>query len=184
MILVTSNRHKFQEIAAMFHGTGIPLEWRQMKYEEIQEDTTEMISYRSCVEVRKYLHDDFFLEDTGLYVPSLYGFPGPYSSYVNATIGYAGLQRLVEGKDRRAYFKTVISLSMGGSITQFGGILRGEISSKARGTTGFGFDPVFIPEGENLTLAEMEIDLKNRFSHRGRAVSVLIKYLLSLEAKR
>ena len=100
MILVTSNRHKFQEIAAMFHGTGIPLEWRQMKYEEIQEDTTEMISYRSCVEVRKYLHDDFFLEDTGLYVPSLYGFPGPYSSYVNATIGYAGLQRLVEGKIR------------------------------------------------------------------------------------
>ena len=184
MILVTSNKHKFEEIAAMFSIAEIPLEWKPVKYEEIQEDTTEMISYRSCVEVRKELHDDFFLEDTGLYVPALHGFPGPYSSYVNATIGYAGLQRLVEGKDKGAYFKTVISLSMGGSIIQFGGILRGEISSKARGATGFGFDPVFIPEGEDLTLAEMEIDMKNRFSHRGRAVSVLIEYLLSLKAKR
>jgi XTP/dITP diphosphohydrolase len=182
MIIVTSNRHKFEEISALFDEAGISLEWRQMKYEEIQEDTTEIISYRSCVEVRKFLHDDFFLEDTGLYVPALHGFPGPYSSYVNETIGYAGLQRLVDGKDRTAYFKTVISLSINRGIIQFGGILKGKISAEARGVTAFGFDPVFIPEGEDLTLAEMDIDDKNRLSHRGKAVSILIEYLLSSKA--
>ncbi|MGC8514729.1 MAG: non-canonical purine NTP pyrophosphatase [Thermoplasmata archaeon] len=181
MILVTSNEHKFEEIAAMFRIAEIPLEWKHVKYEEIQEDTTEMISYRSCVEVRKELHDDFFLEDTGLYVPALRGFPGPYSSYVNTTIGYVGLQQLVEGKDRTAYFKTVISLSMNGRIMQFGGVLKGAISSEAKGATGFGFDPVFVPEGDVLTLAEMDVETKNRFSHRGRAVSALIKYLISLK---
>ena len=181
MILVTSNKHKFEEIAAMFRIAEIPLEWKHVKYEEIQEDTTEMISYRSCVEVRKALHDDFFLEDTGLYVPALHGFPGPYSSYVNATIGYAGLQRLVDGKDRIAYFKTVVSLSMHGEVIQFGGILKGSISSQAKGSTGFGFDPVFVPEGESMTLAEMDVETKNRLSHRGRAVAALIKYLISLD---
>ncbi|MCL4451274.1 MAG: non-canonical purine NTP pyrophosphatase [Candidatus Thermoplasmatota archaeon] len=182
MILVTSNRHKFEEIAAMFGVAGIPLEWKHVKYEEIQEDTTEIISYRSCVEVRKELHDDFFLEDTGLYIPALHGFPGPYSSYVNATIGYAGIQRLVDGKDPTAYFKTVVSLSMNGTIMQFGGVLKGAISGQAKGSTGFGFDPVFIPEGEVLTLAEMDIDAKNRLSHRGRAVSALIRYLITLKS--
>jgi XTP/dITP diphosphohydrolase len=183
MILVTSNRHKFQEIAALFHEAGMALDWKQVKYEEIQEDTTEIISYRSSVEVRKYLHDDFFLEDTGLYVPALHGFPGPYSSYVNETIGYDGLQRLVDGKDSRAYFKTVISLSSSEGIIQFGGVLRGKISAEARGVTGFGFDPVFIPEGKDLTLAEMDIVDKNRLSHRGKAVSILIDYLLSKRAR-
>jgi XTP/dITP diphosphohydrolase len=181
VILVTSNRHKFEEISAMFRIAEIPLEWKHVKYEEIQEDTTEMISYRSCVEVRKDLHDDFFLEDTGLYVPALHGFPGPYSAYVNNTIGYAGLQRLVDGKERTAYFKTVISLSMNGAIMQFGGVLKGAISDQAKGSTGFGFDPVFLPDGEVLTLAEMDVETKNRLSHRGRAVSALIKYLISLK---
>ncbi len=179
MILVTSNRHKFVEISNLFVKAGIQLEWVQKKYEEIQEDTTEMISYRSCAVVRKELKDDFFLEDTGLYVPSLHGFPGPYSSYVNTTIGYEGLQKLVAGKESSAYFKTVVSLSIGDRIIQFGGILRGRISSEAAGSGGFGFDPVFVPDGQNLTLAEMDVVSKNRFSHRSRAVASMLGYLLA-----
>ncbi|EQD62421.1 non-canonical purine NTP pyrophosphatase, rdgB/HAM1 family, partial [mine drainage metagenome] len=105
--------------------------------------------------------------------------PGPYSSYVNTTIGYEGLQRLVAGKDSSAYFKTVVSLSIGDRIIQFGGILRGRISTEAAGSGGFGFDPVFVPDGQNLTLAEMDVEAKNRFSHRARAVSSLLGCLLA-----
>jgi XTP/dITP diphosphohydrolase len=173
---VTSNEHKYKEISSIFSAHDIEIEWVKMKYEEIQADTTEEISLDSCKKLQSLIEGTFFMEDTGLYISSLKGFPGPYSSYVNSTIGNRGILSLL-GSERMAYFQTVISLSYRGSVYQFSSTLPGSISTEVRGKYGFGFDPVFIPEGEELTLAEMDPARKNTISHRRRAAEKLIDFI-------
>lgn len=180
MIFVTHNRHKFEEINEMFRKSHLDLEWKNMEYEEIQADTTEEISRKSCELLSKTVGDDFFLEDTGLYISALNGFPGPYSSYVVQKIGLNGILKLLEGKERSAYFLTVISLFKDGKVMQFHGRSNGRISTNERGSNGFGYDPVFIPEESELTLSEMDLSGKNAVSHRARAVIKLIDYLQGL----
>lgn len=179
MKFVTSNRHKFDEISQIMYREGIELEWVQLKYDEIQEDYTEVVSYRSCIDLASRIEGDYFLEDTGLYIHSLKGFPGPYSSYVKGTIDLDGIVRLLADRaDRSAYFKTVISLSYDGRVIQFGGILNGSISKQPAGAGGFGYDPIFMPVGEKKrTLAELTLSEKNDISHRGRAISGLVAFL-------
>ncbi len=178
MKFITSNEHKFREISEIMAREGIELEWIRLEYDEIQEDFTELISYRSCLDLASKLEDDFFLEDTGLYIRALSGFPGPYSAYVKDTIDCPGIIRLLSGQeDRGAYFKTVISLSHKGEVVQFGGILNGTISNQETGSHGFGYDPIFIPEGGVKTLAELDVQEKNEVSHRGRAISAFVDYL-------
>ncbi len=177
MKFVTSNKHKFDEISEMFRNAGIHIEWLKLKYDELQEDFTESISYKSAVSLMDIIDGDFFLEDTGLYIQSLSGFPGPYSSFVSKTISNDGVLKLLVGKDRTAYFKTVVSLCINGKILQFGGILNGKIAERASGEKGFGFDPIFIPNGRDKTLADMGIKEKNEFSHRSRAIKTFIFFL-------
>lgn len=175
--LITSNRHKFEEIREMFLEAGLDLEWKQMKYEEIQADSTEEVSRDSCVKLSGMMKGDFFIEDTGLFIDVLGGFPGVYSSYVQKTIGNTGIIRLMNGKSSSARFKTVVSACIDGSIHQYTGLSEGRISLVEAGEKGFGYDPIFVPEGESRTLAEMSVNEKNSVSHRSRAVAQLIKAL-------
>jgi len=117
------------------------------------------------------------VEDSGLFVKSLGGFPGVYSSFVMKTIGPRSLIPLLEGKDRSAEFRAVIGLREGRKVRFFTGVSPGSISTEMRGTGGFGFDPVFIPDGETRTMAEMGTEEKNLLSHRGRALRALLKHL-------
>lgn len=174
---VTSNRHKFEEVSAIFNDAGIELSWEQMKYEEIQADTTEEVSRNSCIKLIGQIHGDFFIEDTGLFIDSLKGFPGVYSSYVQKTIGNDGIIRLLKDRPDNAMFKTVLTAYINGTIKQFTGILEGSIASGERGEGGFGYDPVFIPSGYGKTLSEMDLTEKNRVSHRFRAVKGLVESL-------
>lgn len=180
MIFVTHNKHKFEEIKELFRRNDLVLEWKNLEYEEIQADTTEEISRRSCEALSEIIDGDFFLEDTGLYISALNGFPGPYSSYVIQKIGLDGIIRLLEGRERSACFLTVVSLYKNGKTMQFHGKSNGMISMAARGTHGFGYDPIFIPEEAVKTLSEMDLEGKNSVSHRARAVKKLIDYLLGL----
>ncbi len=180
MIFVSHNRHKFEEIRAMFKENGMDLEWMNLEYEEIQGDTTEQISRRSCETLAPMVEGDYFLEDTGLYINALNGFPGPYSSYVVEKIGLEGILRLLQNKDRSAYFLTVVSLRMNGEIEQFRGVSSGTIAFESKGEYGFGYDPVFIPEESDRTLSEMTVAEKNLVSHRARAVNQLIEFLRKL----
>lgn len=128
-------------------------------------------------------HVDCFADDTGLEVEALNGAPGVYSAR------YAGPQKnpadnmallLSELKDksnRRARFRTVICLIREGKEYLFEGIVNGEIIEQARGTEGFGYDPIFVPEGYKITFAEMSMDEKNTISHRGRAIASLAAFL-------
>lgn len=174
---VTSNGNKFQEVKELMEAQKIDIQWHQLRYEEIQADTTGEISRDSCAKLSLKLEGKFFLEDTGLYIDPLNGFPGPYSSYVQKTIGNKGILRLLHNNGRDAAFLTVVSYWNGKEVIQFSGELKGKISYTERGQSGFGYDPIFIPAGYEKSLAEMTITEKNILSHRSIAVSKFIDYL-------
>ncbi|MCL4480077.1 MAG: XTP/dITP diphosphatase [Candidatus Thermoplasmatota archaeon] len=177
IIFVTSNSHKFMEVEKMFHQEGLGIRWAHQEYEEVQADTTEEISLRSAINVSKEIKGKFFLDDTGLYIDSLSGFPGPYSSYVFRTIGNNGILRLLENLDRRATFTTVITYFDGNEFRQFRGDVKGKIAKNISPGNGFGYDPIFLPGESDQTLAQIDTDQKNKVSHRGLAVKKLITYL-------
>jgi XTP/dITP diphosphohydrolase len=126
--------------------------------------------------VRKGIRD-FIVDDTGLFIDALKGFPGVWSAYAQKTIGNKGILKLMEGvEDRGAEFRCCIGCDLNGERTVVTGVCRGYITDSERGTDGFGFDPIFSPDGK-LTFAEMPIDEKNGISHRGNAVRLLIEKL-------
>lgn len=117
------------------------------------------------------------IEDSGLFIEVLNGFPGVYSSYVFKTIGWEGILRMLGGcRDRKAYFESVVGLKLGGEVRTFKGIVEGSISLRARGEGGFGYDPIFIPRGFKESFAENP-ELKKRLSHRRKALEKLNSYL-------
>lgn len=138
---------------------------------EIQSDSLlEIVRYAARVAAKK-AHSPVLVEDSGLFVRALNGFPGPYSSYVHKTIGCEGILKLLSGiDDRYAFFDCAIAFcTPSEDLYTFQGRSIGQISINVRGTGGFGFDPIFIPNGESLTFAEMLPEQKDRFSHRGIA---------------
>ncbi|MFW9915244.1 MAG: RdgB/HAM1 family non-canonical purine NTP pyrophosphatase [Candidatus Thorarchaeota archaeon] len=173
---VSSNPHKlaeFKQILAPFGYEVVPLHKPKL---EIQADSLE--------EIASYSLDQFsdincFVEDAGLFVDDLNGFPGPYSAYVYRTLGCAGVLRLLRNQtSRKAQFSSVIALrNANGDKKIFRGDTVGLIASEERGTGGFGFDPIFVPKGATKTYAEMEPMRKNAVSHRGKAAQILRKYL-------
>ncbi|AAT43173.1 RdgB/HAM1 family non-canonical purine NTP pyrophosphatase [Picrophilus oshimae] len=175
MLFITSNRHKYEEAAEFLGNYNIDIKWKNMKYEEIQGDTNKEISMDSCRKLMYKIKDDFFIDDTGLYIDDLNGFPGPYASYVNKTLGNKNIIRLASGS--RAHFETVISLFYSGKIYQFSGILNGTISDHESGSMNFGYDPIFIPDGYDKSLAELSISEKNRISHRSKALEIMVEFL-------
>ncbi len=160
---------------------GIRIDWIRMKYDEIQEDTVSKISLKSIEFLKGRIEGDFFIEDTGLFIEKLGGFPGPYASYAQKTIGNTGIIRLLGSNPSPAYFETCVTLLLDGITSQYTGVLRGSISLEPRGNSGFGYDPIFIPENETRTLAEMNLNEKNSISHRTRALAQMLAYIRSRE---
>lgn len=154
-------------------------------YEDIPEpyDTIEANAGEKSSVIYRLTGKDCFSEDTGLEVNSLHGAPGVHSARYagpqkSAADNVALLLRNMRGKkDRRAQFRTVISLFLHGQEYQFEGISRGAITLVPSGDNGFGYDPVFIPDGSDHTFAEMDLNEKNKFSHRAKAFSKLYTFL-------
>lgn len=186
LCFATNNQNKLKEIQALL-GNRFELvtlsdigcfEEIPEPYETIQENAKAKSSY-----VREKYGIDCFADDSGLVVPSLNGEPGVHSAY------YAGPQRshddninlllnkLSGEEDRSAYFLTVISLSLGNEYYAFEGRAQGTIIHEKRGTGGFGYDPVFIPDGQNRTFAEMTLAEKSQISHRSIAFAALVDFL-------
>ncbi|MDD1762399.1 MAG: XTP/dITP diphosphatase [Methanothrix sp.] len=172
---VTSNKGKFVEAAAIFGD----LVQKDIGYTEIQADTLEEVASFGMNEVAARLKGPVMLEDAGLFVEALQGFPGVYSAYVQKTIGNAGILRLMQGvENRRAYFKSVIAyVDADGEPVMFSGVVHGQIGFEARGSKGFGYDPIFYVG--DLSLGEMEITEKNRISHRAKSMTALKGWLAS-----
>lgn len=179
LTFVTSNRHKFQEAKRMASEHGIKLEYRDIPYIEIQADTLEEIVRPSAQQASALLRAPCFVEDAGLFIRALGGFPGPYSAYVFKTIGNEGVLKLLGRiSNREAEFRSAVGYCEPGKKPEvFIGEVSGTIALEAKGDRGFGFDPIFVPrEGDGRTFAEMSIDEKNRFSHRSRAIERFVNW--------
>ena len=178
---ITSNKGKALEAKVKFSPFNIDIVQKNLGYPEIQADSLEDVALFGLRDVRKRFNGSFFLEDAGLFINSLDGFPGVYSAYVYHTIGYGGILKLLANFDenkRKAYFKSVIAYSEPNKKPLvFIGECSGKISIKSLGNNGFGFDPIFIPDGEEKTFAQMDTEEKNRFSHRGKSLEKLINFL-------
>ena len=186
LVIATHNRHKYEEIKALL-PEGIELLTLSDIgcREEIPETGStlkENASQKSAF-VQERFGIDCFADDTGLMVEALGGRPGVYSArYAGENASYQDnvdkLLREMEGKtDRRAEFRTVISLRLGGEEFFFEGAVKGTILEDERGKEGFGYDPVFLPEGKDRTFAQMTLEEKGMLSHRARAVEKLIHFL-------
>jgi len=177
----TSNEHKFEEARVALRGFAISLKRLPAKGSELQSDDLAEIARWSATETYSKEVRPLFVEDTGLFVRALNGFPGPYASYVNRTLGPESLIALLEGaKSRRAEFVSAVAYCSGRSeVKVFTGRLRGRISYAPRGVNGFGFDPVFAPIGSEITLAEMSLEQKGAVSHRSLALKAFGRWLES-----
>jgi XTP/dITP diphosphohydrolase len=182
--IVTSNEGKAREFSAALAGISWKVKRVASPYEEIQADTLDEVAEASARQLlaEGTVPPPFMLEDAGLFIEALDGFPGVYSAYVFNTIGCQGILRLMEGvRDRDATFESRIALCLpDGSVDLLSGTCPGSIPQAMRGSQGFGFDPVFIPRGDYQTFAEMSIEEKEGHSHRGRALAALRERLSRL----
>ena len=190
LVFATNNQHKLQEVRQIlgekFDIKGLSDIGCTVDIPETA-DTLQGNSLQKAKYVKEHFGLDCFADDTGLECTALDGAPGIYSAR------YAGenhdseanmrklLEELKEKNDRSAQFRTVISLLYHGEEYFFEGIVRGTIIDEHKGTKGFGYDPIFVPEGYDTTFAEMSAEEKNSISHRGRAVARLAEFLSKLQ---
>ncbi len=188
LIFATSNKNKIAEINKLL-PKNLSLSISTMGEMGIEEDIPETGNTleENAIQKAMYIYDKYgyncFAEDTGLVVNSLDGKPGIYSAR------YAGKERSSEKnmekvlnklkgiQDRSAYFKTVIALIIEGELKTFEGVINGEITLSKTGDSGFGYDPIFKPEGYDKTFAEIGLSEKNKISHRAKALKKLVNYL-------
>jgi len=169
---VTGNVHKFNEVRHVLAEYKVATAMLKIETVEIQDDNLESIAKASATDAEKKCSLPIFVEDAGLFIEALNGFPGPYSSYVYRTIGTKGILKLMENLDKRdAYFQSVVAFSSPEEEPKcFQGKVKGKISMEERGSSGFGFDPIFEPSGgRKKTFAEMTTTEKNEYSHRAEA---------------
>jgi len=177
----TSNKHKFLEASRVLEKYGVELALFSYEKRELQSEDLGEIALHSALVAYTFVNAPVVVEDSGLFVEALKGFPGPFSSYVYKTIGVRGLLKLMEGvEDRRAHFEAAVAVVFPPYERVFRGRVDGFIATEARGASGFGFDPIFIPEGESRTFAEMTVEEKNAYSHRARAFEKLGVWIRSL----
>ena len=178
LYIVTSNRGKLTELSSLALEYGIELVPTDVPKLEVQSDELEVIASYAALTALLMVRKPLIVEDSGLFIEVLNGFPGSMSSYFYKKLGVKGILKLMEGLDRRdAYFKSVIAYaSPDTGVKVFTGVVYGSIAYEVRGTGGFGFDPIFIPRGYERTFAEMSVDEKNRVSHRGLAFKKFIEW--------
>ena len=184
---VTSNIHKFQEARRVLSEYKIATAKLKVGAVEIQDDNLENIAKFSALDAVKNCGLPIFVEDAGLFVEALNGFPGPYSAYVYRTVGTKGILKLMKHiENRDAYFQSVIAFSSPEEPpTCFSGKVEGKISLQERGTSGFGYDPIFEPsKGDGRTFAEMTTTEKNEYSHRAEALRKFAEWYSSGSKRR
>lgn len=187
IVFATNNSHKLDEIRNILGSSFEVMSLNELEcHDDIPETGTTL--EENARQKAQYIYDKYhcnvFADDTGLEVDALGGEPGVYSARYAGGEGHdseANMTKLLknlEGEDnRKAQFRTVIALILDGKTSLFDGIVEGEIIKERRGGEGFGYDPIFQPEGYDKTFAELGNDIKNTISHRARAVAKLAAFL-------
>ncbi|WP_291587567.1 non-canonical purine NTP diphosphatase [Bacteroides sp.] len=189
LVFATNNLHKLEEVSAILGNQIELLSLNDINCHTNIPETADTLEGNALLK-SQFIYENYgmncFADDTGLEVEALEGAPGVYSAR------YAGyghnseanmiklLDNLKEKNNRKAQFRTAISLIIDGNKYLFEGIIKGEIGITKRGDSGFGYDPIFIPEGYNETFAELGSDIKNKISHRALAINKLCEFLHSL----
>lgn len=166
---VSTNRGKYREIRDVLRPYGLRVKWKRRTLPEPQaENLDEVLAAKldAVRDVRGYV----LVEDSGLFIPALGGFPGVYSAHFLRIWRFAPILRLLEGRRRSAYFRTVAGVQNGRRRWTFAGEVTGKIALRPAGRGGFGYDPIFIPSGWRKTFAEGTAEEKNAISHRARAI--------------
>ncbi len=173
--VITSNSGKVAEYQRELSELRIEIEHVRLPYDEVQASDLEKVVNKGMDAIIAQGVKDFIIDDSGLFVDALGGFPGVWSAYVQKTIGNPGILKLMKGvKDRGAEFKCCIGCDIKGVRIVVTGVCRGVITNSERGDGGFGFDTVFSHDGSR-TFAEIPMNEKNSVSHRGNAVRLLVE---------
>ena len=193
LIMATNNAHKLQEVRQILGERFLIKGLAEIGCHEDIPETASTLEGNALQKAR-YVHDhyglDCFADDTGLEVEALDGAPGVFTARFGQMNGYGEshdaeanihclLDKLQHSENRHARFRTAIALVMDGQEHLFEGIVEGEILRQKSGCEGFGYDPVFAPEGRGVSFAEMPAHEKNAISHRGRAIEALVRFLLN-----
>ena len=191
IVFATNNSNKLSEIQDIL---GPEFQIVSLKdigcHEDIPETgkTLEENALQKARYVYDHYHIDCFADDTGLEVEALQGAPGVHSArYAEGTDhnSEANMEKLLrelgENNNRKAQFRTVIALILHGEVHEFEGKIEGHIAKEKKGTEGFGYDPLFVPNGYEQSFAQLGMDIKNTISHRARAVSQVAKYLKKIK---
>ena len=190
LVFATNNLHKLKEVSAILGDKIELLSLNDINCHTDIPETSDTLEGNALLKA-KFIHSHYgincFADDTGLEVEALNGKPGVYSArYASDTHNSeASMLKLIQDmegkKNRNAQFRTVISLILNENTYQFEGIIKGQIIEEKRGLSGFGYDPIFIPEGYHKTFAELGDEIKNKISHRAQAVNKLCKFLFSIQ---
>ena len=174
LLFVSSNIHKFKEAKEILDFFGIPIQFFKLNLEEIQSNSIKEIAIKKAQDAFSKCKKPLIIEDDGLHIDSLDGFPGPYSSYVHKTIGNKGILNLLK-KNRSAKFISTITYCDKNSFESFEGKLAGTISKSEKGK-GWGFDPIFVPRNTKKTFSQLTD--KNNLSHRYKALKKFSNWYL------
>jgi len=192
LVFATNNKHKLEEIRNLIPAGIQIMTLSEIGCFDVIPETADTIE-ENASQKSHYIFNKFgvdcFADDTGLEIEALNGRPGVYSArYAGEGCNFEDninkvLSEMKWIANRKARFKTVISLIIDGVETQFEGLANGQILTEKQGKEGFGYDPVFKPDGFSQTFAEMTLDLKNSISHRGIAIQKLCEYINTLTAQ-
>ena len=178
---ITGNKGKVLEAEKKFSTVDIEIVQKNICYPELQADKLEDVAGFGVKYIQKRFKEPFILEDAGLFINALNGFPGVYSAYIFHSIGCNGILKLLNGLDtkkRKACFRSVFAYGRANEKPKFFiGECLGKISNYKLGDHGFGYDPIFIPNGDTRTFAQMETNEKNSYSHRGKSLEKLAAFL-------
>jgi len=185
LYFATLNENKFNEVSKILYNYGMHVEMAKLDLTEIQSDDPTIIASDKARNAYRLLHSDVIVEDDGIFIDALKGFPGPYSAFVYKTIGNEGILKLMEGiADRRATFKSIIAYCDSNFIPfVFVGKVEGTIANAQKGRS-WGYDPIFMPKDSGgLTYAELN-SKKNELSHRSLALEQFAKWYIEMVVKK
>lgn len=177
LFFVTSNRDKFEEARKILEKHGINLIISDISIPEKKYPTEKEVAIAKAYAAIKLLNKPLIVEDTGIYFEAYNNFPGPNAHIVFDGIGYEGILKLLEGKDRAAFFRTTVTfIKPGLNPISFTGECQGKIGEKVSERVSFAYDTLFIPESETRTFSEMKKEEKELFSHRRKAMEEFVRW--------
>ena len=182
LVLVTQNKHKLKELTPLFKKYDVGFDTTSLEKYEIRSDNIEEIARVAAQTAYETLQKPVVVDDTGFFVDALNGFPGSYAGIVLKFIGYEGILRLMTDKGERAStFKTAVGYFDGNYLESFVGSMLGSIAYDSAGVGGFGYDPIFVPDGFTKTYAQLTFDEKVSISHRTKAFEEFLQWYTSLD---